>query len=130
LFCLGLNRQDDLGSTHELLNENSRIRRLLEDEDNQQKIRTHVSNLECEIKEYLKYGFTILGLIGVNRSPSCGIETTSKDNKEIKGNGVFMKSIKEMLVKNGINIPMVGTKTSNVEESVQAVRVIFEKEET
>lgn len=124
LFCLGLNRQDDFGGSRELLQENSRIRDLLETEESQKRIEMHVNMLSNEIKEYLKYGFKILGIIGVNRSPSCGIETTSKGNIEIEGTGVFMDSIKKMLVREGLSIPMVGTKTSRVEESIEAVRRI------
>jgi len=128
LTCLGLNRQDDLGGTRELLQENSRIRVLLEKRESKEKINTEVAMLKNEIKEYLKYGFNIMGIIGVDRSPSCGIETTSKDNQETSGYGVFMGAIKEMLDKEGLNILMVGTRTGRVEESIKLVKEMIDRE--
>jgi predicted secreted protein len=117
---------DDQGCYRELLIENSRIRILLENELNLNKIRKYVKDVLYEVSEYKKYGFQILGIIGVNRSPSCGINTTSKGNKEISGYGVFMNELKAVLDKEGIEIPMVGTKTSEVGESVKSVQAMIE----
>ena len=126
ILCLGLNRMDDQGCNRELLIENSRIRILLENELNLRKIRKYVKDVLYEVSEYKKYGFQILGIIGVNRSPSCGINTTSKGNKEISGYGVLMNELKAMLEKMGIEIPMIGTKTSEVDESVKSVQALIE----
>ena len=126
LLCLGLNRMDDKGCKRELLSENSRIRILLEEELNLKKIRNYLKDVLYEISQYKKYGFEILGIIGVNRSPSCGINTTSRNNEEVSGHGVFMNELMVMLEKEGIGIPMIGTKTSKVDESVKAVRALIE----
>ena len=126
IVCLGLNRMDDQGCNRELLIENSRIRILLENELNLRKIRKYVNDVLYEVSEYKKYGFQILGIIGVNRSPSCGIDTTSKDNKEMSGYGVLMNELKAVLEKEGIEIPMIGTKTSEVGESVKSVQALIE----
>ena len=73
-----------------------------------------------------KYGFEILGIIGVNRSPSCGINTTSKANKEIRGYSVLMNELTAMLEREGIEIPVIGTKTSEIDESVKSVQALIE----
>jgi len=116
---------DDQGCKRELLTENSRIRKLLECELNLKKIRNYVKDVLYEIAEYKKYGFEILGIIGVNRSPSCGINTTSKNNEEISGYGVLMNELKLILEKERIEIPMIGTKTSEVDESVKTVQALI-----
>ena len=125
ILCLGLNRMDDQGCKRELLTENSRIRKLLEYELNLKRIRNYVKDVLYEIAEYKKYGFEILGIIGVNRSPSCGINTTSKNNEEISGYGVLMNELKLILEKERIEIPMIGTKTSEVDESVKTVQALI-----
>lgn len=126
LFCLGLNRMDDLGYDRDVVVENSRIRTLLEGEANLWKIRNYVTEILYEVSEYQKHGFHILGIIGVNRSPSCGIDTTSKGDREIRGVGVFMKELKTGLENQGMEIPMVGTKTSDKDGSVKAVQALIE----
>ena len=128
MFCLGLNRNDDQGAKRNLLTENSRIRECLETNENILKIHGYVQEIIREIKEYIKYGFTIIGILGVNRSPSCGVNTTSKGNEEIKGMGVLMNILNEELKNEGIHLPMIGTKTSQVSESVELVKQLIDKE--
>ena len=35
-----------------------------------------------QIQEYQKHCFQVLGIVGANRSPNCGVETTSDQNRE------------------------------------------------
>ncbi len=125
--CLGLDRQDKDGSQRELLLENTRIRNLIEKKENQNILRSKAKEIAIQLEDYQKYGFKILGIIGVNRSPSCGIETTTIDGKEQNGRGVFISIIDEELRKKGIKIRMVGSKTSNEEESVEMIKRFIEK---
>jgi predicted secreted protein len=122
LMCLGLDRQDKNGASRELLQENSRIRKLLEIKENRDKLLALVQPVIYQVKQYLEYGFDIIGIIGVNRSPSCGVETTSVDNKEEQGRGVFIEVLLEELKKEGIFLNSTGTKTGKLEESITNVK--------
>lgn len=119
--CLGLNRQDNNGGERELLLENTRIRNLLEESDKKELLRSKAIEIVTQIEEYKKYGFEVMGLIGVNRSPSCGIETTTINGKEQGGRGVFIRIIEEELEKRGINVRMIGSKTSEEKESLERI---------
>lgn len=127
LTCLGLDRGDVDGAKRPLLVENSRIRKVLNQTHPAQKMRVIVDQTIYQIEEYLKNGFSILGIIGINRSPSCGVETTSMDNEEVGGLGLFMEDIHEELHKRGIPIPMIGVKTSEKEESLMRIKALREK---
>jgi predicted secreted protein len=63
------------------------------------KIRQLVQHLIFQISEYRNYGFDIRGIVGVNRSPSCGVDTTSKNNQEVEGQGVFIEAFRNELKK-------------------------------
>lgn len=126
LMCLGLDRQDKNGSSRELLQENSRIRILMEVESNLNKLKALVQPVVYQVKQYLEYGFNIIGIIGINRSPSCGIETTSINNKEENGRGLFMDVLIKELNNAGISVNCIGVKTSRVEESVSRVKELLE----
>ncbi|MCR1954045.1 hypothetical protein NSA24_04235 [Clostridioides mangenotii] len=83
-----------------------------------------------QMKEYLKNKerFEVLGIIGIDGSPSCGIDTSfcanwggelsrcqRLDEKIKRGTlkkekGVFMETLSYMLVENKINIPMTALK--------------------
>jgi predicted secreted protein len=125
--CLGLDRKDKLGGTRPLLQENSRIRNLLLDPDNAERLRYKAEEVAAQIQEYESYGFKVLGVVGINRSPSCGVETTSKDDREVEGQGVFMELISEALQQRGQPTKMIGVKTSEREKSVQKLRKFIEE---
>ncbi|CAG8999046.1 MAG: hypothetical protein CENE_01010 [Candidatus Celerinatantimonas neptuna] len=125
LLCLGLDRGDISGCKRRVLEENSRIRQQLLTESSQKTIKTIVDNVFFQVNEYLKNGFTIHGVIGVNRSPSCGINTTSVDNEEINGEGVFIQQLLEKFEQKGINLPMVGVKTTMQEKAIKAVESLL-----
>jgi predicted secreted protein len=125
--CLGLDRKDKLGGTRPLLEENSRIRNLLSEPACVERLRSKAEEVASHIQEYESYGFKIWGVIGVNRSPSCGVETTSRDGHEVEGQGVFIELIAEALRGRGQTMKMIGVKTSQGEEAVQKLRQLIEE---
>lgn len=50
----------------------------------------------------------LLGIIGANRSPNCGVDTTSDFNIEIEGMGLFMNKLCSELEEQNIKIPFLG----------------------
>ena len=122
LMCLGLSRKDELGSSRNVLEENSRIRVLLEEYENKRKISELVESIVYQVREYKKYGFEIVGLVGINRSPSCGVETTTVDNIEQEGRGVFFDLLVNELSDAKISINSIGVKTSRIDESIKKIK--------
>ena len=51
-----------------------------------------------QIMEYHKNGFELVGIIEANRSPNCGIDTTSDNDIEVEGKGLFMEKLAECLL--------------------------------
>jgi len=125
-LCLGLDRQDKKGAKRYLLLENTRIRNLLEKRENMEILRKKAKEVANQLEEYHQHGFMIYGIIGVNRSPSCGIETTTINGEEKPGHGVFMELIESALQKEGIYIRMIGSKTSQQKESVEKIKRFIE----
>ena len=122
LLCLGLEREDSNGATRPLLDENSRIRELMVSEASVSVLRQKAEEIAMQVMEYRKHGFEVLGLIGVDRSPSCGVETTSKGGREERGRGVFVEILKDLFSEREIALRMIGTKTSEKKRSIDRVR--------
>lgn len=118
LLCLGLDRGDIHGGERYVVEENTRIRKNLQKQNSMEKINNLVNQVVFQIEEYIGNGFKVLGIIGINRSPSCGIDTTSKDNKEADGQGVFVEALKKALEKKDIRIDMIGIKASELDKSM------------
>lgn len=82
LCCLGLDRGNPDGANVPVVEENTRIRRPMKEAAAANKLSALVDHTMLQINEYCSKGFVIVGIIGANRSPNCGVETTSDDNRD------------------------------------------------
>lgn len=122
LNCLGLDRGDIHGGERDVVVENTRIRHSLKQPAAAELLNNMVHQVVSQIEEYQKYGFSILGIIGINRSPSCGVETTSDFNREVQGRGVFMEMLENVLDEKEIRIDMIGVKALETEDALNKIR--------
>ena len=90
--------------------ENTRIRRAMSASPARERLDALVEHTVRQVMEYHRHGFEILGIVGADRSPNCGVETTSDHNMEVPGKGLFMEALSRRLAKEGLTIPMVGLK--------------------
>jgi predicted secreted protein len=120
LMCLGLDRGSIDGANRPVVQENTRIRGNLNKRPASETVRRMAQDLVFQVSEYHNHGFDILGIVGINRSPSCGVDSTSKDNQEVVGRGVFVEALHKEL--KGREIPIVGIKASEPEKAVAVVR--------
>lgn len=127
LNCLGLDRDDPAGAQRPVLEENTRIRRALEQAGSQRKLETLVEQVVFQIEEYRKNGFIVLGIIGINRSPSCGVVTTSSGGKEVAGSGVYLEKLRGAFAVRHWDIPVAGVKDGEPEKSEATIRKMLEE---
>lgn len=98
------------------------------------KIATEMIN---ELSEYSKNGYSILFLLGIKGSPSCGIEQTYSAawGGEISpgvepgsfsaGRGVYMEVLCEMLEKSNLTFPMVDVDESDIEGTIKMLEELL-----
>lgn len=122
--CLGLDRGNVHGADCPVTIENTRIRKEMYKTAPNVLLTDLVSQVMQQILEYHKYGFEIIGIIGANRSPNCGVDTTSDNNMEITGKGLFFEALSEQLKKEHLSIPMIGLK--NTDDIVAKIKTLFE----
>lgn len=118
LLCLGLDRGNSDGCNYPVLEENTRIRCLMEEKASSEKIKHIVNEVVFQISEYKKNDFEVIAIVGMNRSPSCGVDTTSKNNKEVAGKGVFIQELEKILKGKGLEIRIVGIKADESYEDL------------
>ncbi len=79
-----------------------------------------------QVKDYLEFEFSILSIIGMNLSPSCGVEITKgkgiilgidRDTSEKEGPGVFIEELMKLIKEEAIeNVPIFGVRRILPEE--------------
>ena len=122
LICLGLDRGNKDGSKSPVVRENTRIRKMMGVEPVKSKLDQQAQHIIFQIKEYQKFNFDVLGIVGMNRSPSCGVDTTSKKSREVKGKGLFIEALETELEKNHIHLPIIGISASKIDEAVNSIK--------
>ena len=94
-----------------------------------------------QLESYLGAGYHIVGCIGVDGSPSCGVNLTCKssewkgemsmkpelssilaDVSMVEEKGIFMEVLEKMLIENNIDIPFIGINEENFKESLFEIR--------
>jgi len=105
-YCLGLGRFDvRVGLEHKA--GMNRLQRLIED-------------LIFTIQEYLFQGMEVVGIIGKEGSPSCGVnQTWYNDTGHGDGQGVFIRELKEKLKHNKLDIPVIGVADHKQNEAIE-----------
>jgi predicted secreted protein len=105
-YCLGLGRFDvRVGLEHPAGRE--RLQRLIDD-------------LIFTIREYLFQGMEIIGIIGKEGSPSCGVsQTWYNETGHGPGQGVFIRELKRNLVRNKLTIPVIGVADHEQEKAIE-----------
>lgn len=129
MMCLGLDRGDAKGGERPVLAENTRIRASMKSNRSADVMDAMIAQVVAQVEQYVEHGFSVLGIIGVNRSPSCGVETTTIDNREVTGEGVFIERLRTTLESKGFYINLAGTKVSQIDEALLAIRAMVEKSE-
>jgi predicted secreted protein len=78
------------------------------------------------VKEYRENEFEVCGVLGINGSPTCGVETNWSNGRETVGPGVFIKSIQARLQRDGRPLAMLGVKAQSPDLSISAARALIE----
>ena len=127
LLCLGLDRGDPQGAERPVVVENTRIRRAMAQAEPSRRLAQLVEDTMTQLLEYRRYGFQVVGILGANRSPCCGVDTTSQDDQEVPGMGVFLEALSRRLEEVGWKIPMVGFR--GTDDAVETVQRLLERAE-
>ena len=77
-------------------------------------------NVADQIEMYLSYGYEIIGIMGMNPSPSCGVEVTkgkgtmlglNRDTSEQEGSGVFIEELRDLIMEKELGrLPVFGVR--------------------
>lgn len=94
LYCLGLGRRD--------------VRVGLESPAGSQRLERLIDDLVFTIREYLFQGFEVVGILGKQGSPACGVTRTWLDNRQQDGQGVWIRELKNRLKSERLDIPVIG----------------------
>jgi predicted secreted protein len=125
LMCLGLDRQADALGDATVESEDTRVAFRMRDKAAEAVCTRLVEDVALQMREYTKNGFEIAGILGINGSPTCGVEANWYENEEAPGPGVFIRALQEWLLRDGVSVPMRGVKAADPERAVEAAKELL-----
>jgi predicted secreted protein len=92
-----------------------------------ERIRQLAEQVVFQMKEYRFQGFTMIGVLGKDGSPSCGVDITyypEIDPKRIfgPGQGVFIEELKALMKEAGLELPVKGTEDKKWRDTIDWIR--------
>ncbi len=119
LLCLGLKREQhhapEVG-----------IRDALGTEEGQACCRKIARQLVHQVTEYLRHGFEIVGVVGNDRSPACGVdETSDHEGAPRPGPGAFIEVLQAELAAAGLALPFIAIRDAEWAESAAKMRALL-----
>ena len=125
LLCLGLDRQAERGAVTTIESEDDRVAERMNEERPRQICRKLAGDLVDQIEQYHLNGFTVLGVLGINGSPTCGVEKGWANGGETETPGVLIEALIGVLAERGISLPLRGLRARDPIRAVQVVKEII-----
>jgi len=98
------------------------VRDGLETEEGHAHLHQLIDGLIYEIKQYRFQGFHVIGILGKQGSPSCGVTRTWLDNRQQDGQGVFIRLLKQRLAAENLDIEVEGVADHEQEAAIEWVK--------
>ena len=125
MLYLGLDRQTDHAASPSVASEDTRIAQRMKEPAAQDIVDRIARNAAQQIFDYQRNGFSVIGILGINGSPSCGVETTWRDDCEPAGYGELTQALYDQLEELGLHIPIRGIKSKDVRRTVETIRELI-----
>ena len=110
LSCLGLGRE---GLIYDQLSTPGSRRHL----------KLIAQDIAYQITQYRKHGFKVLAVLGINCSPSCGVDCHAYNGAK-PGKGAFFEELTEEFENTGLEIPLIGVADSEPEEALAKIKAL------
>ncbi len=123
---LGLDRQASPRSRRTIESEDTRVAELMEAPAGQACCREIAARVARQIEQYARCGFSVLGVLGVNGSPTCGVETGWRGGVEVAQSGVLIRELRAACGRRGLPpLAIRGVKARDPGDAVWAAREIL-----
>ncbi len=104
------------------------LRQALEMEPSRVIMRRFAADTVFQMKEYLFQGYKVLGVVGNDGSPSCGVaQTHDLQNKPGPGQGVYIEELRALMAKEGLTIPVIGNVDGQEEKTLAWLKSVDSK---
>jgi predicted secreted protein len=78
-----------------------------------------------QVENYIKSGYKVLGILGVEFSPSCAVYQIENGNRISPGKGIFIQELEEEMRKKKFQVPIVGVNLNNIYATLEKIQALL-----
>ena len=83
------------------------------------------SNIIEKIESYLRKSYSVLGILGVELSPTCGVYQIQNGRRSVPGKGIFIEELEKGMQKKNFQVPIIGVNLNNIFSSLEKVQSLL-----
>ena len=83
------------------------------------------TSLLIQVEKYLKEDYSVVGILGVEFSASCGVHQIENGRKNTPGKGILVEEIEKQMQKKNFQVPIIGINLNNVYSSVEKLQSLI-----
>ena len=91
---------------------------------NRRYLKTLAQDILYQINQYLKHRFEVVAILGINCSPSCGVDCHAYNGRK-PGKGAFMEELSEEMEETGVEIPLIGVTDAKPEKALAVLETLL-----
>ena len=78
-----------------------------------------------QIEKYLKEDYNVVGIVGVEFSPTCAVHQVNNGKKNVPGRGIFIEELESKMQKKNFQVPIIGVNLNNIYSSTEKIQSLL-----
>jgi len=83
------------------------------------------SKIIKEVKSYLEKDYSVLGILGVEFSPTCGVYRIENDKRIVPGKGVLTEELEKGMQSENFQVPIISVNLNNVFSTMEKLSLLL-----
>jgi len=78
-----------------------------------------------QIEKYLRADYSVLGILGVEFSPTCAVHQLDNGARSTPGKGIFIEELEDEMRKKNFQVPIIGVNLNNLFATLEKIQALL-----
>ncbi len=78
-----------------------------------------------QIEKYLRAEYSVLGILGIEFSPTCAVYQLENGNRSTPGKGIFIEELEDEMRKKNFQVPIIGANLNNLFTTIEKIQALL-----
>lgn len=78
-----------------------------------------------QIEKYLRADYSVLGIVGIELSPTCAVHQLENGTRNTPGKGIFIEELENEMRKRNFQVPIVGANLNNIFATMEKIQALL-----